>query len=146
MPRRVMPDKGTLRWLLERGFSHQQIAEWVEEKTGYPVSIGTVASAVSRANLSEQQNRYEHHLPWRVSKQHAMAYPARMLRLMGRRSAGLKLTEEETERLESWLRKLEEDEAVVVYVPDTEQGFYYIQAEPDRAGIPVRKSLPAEAS
>ena len=145
--RKVMPDKSTLRWLLnEKGFTHQQIADWVEETTGVRVATGSVSSAISRAGLSDQGARYAKHLPWKVKQEHLMAYPARMLRLMGRRDAGLRLTEDQRERLDSWLSKLKEDGAVVVYVPETEQGFHYIVAEPDRPDIPVREFLPKSAS
>lgn len=144
--RKVMPDKSTLRHLLEQGLTHQQIAGWIEEHTGYRVAVGSVSSAISRAGLSDQGARYAEHLPWRVNQEHLMAHPARMLRLLGRRDAGLQLTEDQRERLDSWLSKLEQDGAVVVYVPETEQGFHYIQAAPDRAGIPVRKHLPRETN
>jgi hypothetical protein len=63
-----------------------------------------------------------------------------MLRLLGRRRAGLELTQHEAERLESWLASLKEQSLVVGYCPES-QGFIYVLADEvgDGArGIPIR--------
>lgn len=68
--------------------------------------------------------------------EHIKAYPARMLRLLGRREAGEDVGEEASRRLDNWLDLLEEREAVVAYDPDSDQGFIYVRREPDDPDMP----------
>lgn len=125
-PARVIPDPTELRRLLRTGHTHQQIADLVFERTGRRVTREAISTAVSRAGLSAPMNRYSTHLPWKVKIEHSKHYAARMLRLMGRKSEGGKLTEEDEARLQSWLEKLRETNSVVAYLPETEDGFYYV--------------------
>lgn len=117
--------------------THAQVAEAIARETGYPVSRSTVSAALHRAGESESAKKYPEELPWRVREEHQTHYAARMLRLLGRRRKGIRNTPEMDDRLDSWLKKLEDAGAVVVYVPDTEDGFFYVAGEPAIAGIPV---------
>jgi hypothetical protein len=140
---RLLPDNGTLRhWVEDEGLTHQQIADRIYTTTGQRVSRTTVSAALSRAGISKPTMRYRDELPWRVHIDHIKEYPARMLRLLGRRRAGLPLNPVETDRLDAWLQKLEDDHAVVAYDPTSPYGFYYIEKD-DRLdgldGIPIRR-------
>jgi hypothetical protein len=65
-----------------------------------------------------------------------------MLRLLGRRRAGVQNSAEAEKRLDSWLNQLHEKHAVVTYVPDTPDGFYYVEGEPEPAtGVPILREL-----
>ena len=130
-PTRVIPDATTLRRLVREGKTHQDIADMVYQTTGQPVTRGAVSSAISRAGLSTPGKRYERTLPWRVKVEHSKHYAARMLRLLGRRLEGLPLHETDEARLDSWLARLEAEHAVVAYVPETEDGFYYMDPPAD---------------
>lgn len=132
---KLLPDTQRLVTLREQGLTHQQIAEWVELNTGVKVSAGSVASALSRAGKTKPV-RYEKHLPWRVKEKHAMAYQASMLRVMGRRDAGQPISVENARALDSWLRRLTESHAVVAYVPESEEGFFYVDGDPVD-GVPI---------
>lgn len=139
---RLLPDTATLRhWVEDEGMTHQQIADRVFRETGQPVSRSSVSAALSRAGISATGNRYHEEIPWRVKVEHIREYPARMLRLLGRRRSGQTLTENESKRLDSWLQMLEDDHAVVAYDPNSRFGFYYIEKN-DRTdglnGIPIR--------
>lgn len=136
---KILPDLQRIITLREEGKTYQQIADWLEEKHGVKVSAGSIGSALSRGGVTKARPRYKDHLPWTVAREHTTHYAARMLRLMGRRDDGGELTEEELDRLNSWLAKLKKEHAVVVYVPDTEEGFYYVDGEPNRKGIPILK-------
>jgi len=140
---RLLPDNGTLRhWVQDEGLTHQQIADRIYTTTGDRVSRTTVSAALSRAGISKPTMRYRDELPWRVKVEHIKEYPARMLRLLGRRRANLPLNEQEDERLDAWLTKLEEDHAVVAYDPDSPYGFYYIEKDDETDGldgIPIRR-------
>lgn len=136
---RLLPDEAILRQWVNEGLSHQQIADRTYRETGNRVSRSSVSAAVSRMGLSTPTNRYREELPWRVKTRHIRAYPARMLRLLGRRRSGQRLNEEEDKRLTAWLNLLDEENAVVAYDPDSEQGFFYVDRKRgDSAEIPIR--------
>jgi hypothetical protein len=67
-----------------------------------------------------------------VKIEHSKHYAARMLRLLGRRDAGERLSEHDGQRLEAWLDKLRTERCVVAYAPDTEEGFFYVEAPKGR--------------
>lgn len=139
---KVLPDISTIRhWIEDEGLTHQQVADRVFQQTGQVVSRSSVSAALHRAGLSATGPRYREELPWRVRIEHIAEYPARMLRLLGRRRAGGDLTADENKRLDSWLRQLQDEHAVVGYDPDSKFGFYYIEKDDSRDGrngIPIR--------
>lgn len=137
---RLIPDRTELRRLVAAGWTHQAIADLVAQRTGRTVTRGAVSAAISRAGLSTPASRYKDQLPWKVKISHSKHYAARMLRLLGRREQGEELAELDNQRLDSWLEKLEAENAVVAYAPDTEAGFYYVSPPPKgyrRHGAPI---------
>lgn len=138
---RLIPDATELRRLVASGKTHAEIADLVYERTGQRVTRGAVSSAISRAGLSSPANRYKDHLPWKVRIEHAKHYAARMLRLLGRRDQGDTLSEADSRRLDAWLAKLEEENAIVAYAPHTEEGFFYVKPPRGyrRKGAPILK-------
>ena len=58
-----------------------------------------------------------------------MRTDAQILRMWARRRHGKSLTPRDMQRVESWLAKLEEQNAVIVYVPDTEEGFFWVSRD-----------------
>lgn len=138
---RLLPPASELARLVEQGLTHQQIAEHVLTTTGQKVSRSTVSVALSRAGLAKDAMRYKDELPWKVRAEHLTQYPARMLRLLGRRRAGVELNEDEDSRLDAWMESLEEHNLIVAYAPDN-NGFIYV--EPDEIGdasdgVPIRR-------
>lgn len=117
--------------------THKQIAEVVSRETGYPVSRSTVSAALHRAGEAAVAKKYTEELPWTIHEAHQTHYAARMLRLLGRRRAGVQNSAEADARLDSWLAQLAEAEAVVTYVPDTDEGFFYVAGKPRANGVPV---------
>jgi hypothetical protein len=142
-PRRLPPTQ-ELKKLVDLGFTHAEIADYVLRTTGERVARSAVSAALSRAGLTTRDGvRYRDELPWRVKADHLTQYPARMLRLLGRRRGGIELTDEEAERLEAWLDGLEEKELVIAYCPDG-GGFLYVDADEvgdGSDGVPIRKRL-----
>jgi hypothetical protein len=142
---RILPDNATLRrWVQDEGLTHEQVTQRVYETTGQKVARSTVAAALHRAGLTKKQARYDRELPWRVKPQHAAAYPARMLRDLGRIRQGGSLPEDEQARFQSWLAMIEDEQVVVAYDPDSVPGFFYVKA--DQAGdfpegTPIRPGL-----
>lgn len=137
---RVLPSNDELRHMVEEGWSHADIAAHVEKTTGQKVSRSAVSAALSRAGLTKATPRYRDEIPWRVSEAHLTEYPVRMLRLLGRKRRGLDMTEEETDRLTSWMEQLADWDAVVAYSPTV--GFLYVAADEVgdwEDGIPIRR-------
>lgn len=140
---RLLPPASELARLVEQGLTHQQIAEHVTTTTGQRVSRSTVSVALSRAGLAKDAMRYKEELPWKVKGEHLTQYPARMLRLLGRRRQGIELNEEEDGRLDAWMESLEERELVVAYAPEV-TGFIYVDADEvgdGVGGIPIRRRV-----
>lgn len=125
-PRYLPDDKTLAEWA--KTMTHQQIADKVYRDTGYRVSRSSVSAALSRAGETSKV-RYDT-IPWRVRVQHNHQYPLVMLRLLARRKNGEKLTDEQEQRLDSWISRLGRDKVVVAYAPDTEEGFFYVPREP----------------
>lgn len=139
---RLIPDNSTLEhWVKDEGLTHQEIADRIFITSGVRVTRMAVSTALSRAGISKPKPRYDETIPWTVKMDHIKEYPARMLRLLGRRRAGNPMNDREAQRLDSWLAKLEEDHAVVGYDPDSQYGFYYIEKDDKldgKNGIPIR--------
>lgn len=127
--------------MLRSGMTHAEIAEAVARATGHPVRRSTVSAAVHRAGISSPAKKYPDEIPWTVREKHLTHYAARMLRTLGRRRKGIRNSEEMDARLDAWLDLLRREHSVVAYVPDTEQGFFYVDGDFNDQGIPVIKEL-----
>lgn len=121
---RISPTDKELEELLRLGYTHEDIVEKVYEDTGVRLSRSTISVAIGRAGLTSQ-NRYTEEIPWTVATKYLRQYQVKMLRVLGRRRAGLEVTDVENNRLDSWLAKLERENAVVVYDPN--RGFGYAE-------------------
>lgn len=132
MTAQMVPDHTQMRRYLDRGLTQQQIVAAWEEDTGVRVSRSAIAMAINRYGLSSANHRprYEDTLPWKVKKEHANHYDARMLRLEGRRREGNPMTDRELHMLNQWKELLHTRGAVIAYEPDTEQGFFWLQRQP----------------
>jgi putative intracellular protease/amidase len=140
---RLLPPTSELAKLVEAGLTHQQIADRIRATTGVVVARSTVSVALSKAGLARDGMRYRDELPWRVKGEHLTQYPARMLRLLGRRRADGQLTEDEADRLDAWLEGLAEKGLVVAYAPDAD-GFLYVEADEThdgKNGVPIRRRI-----
>lgn len=136
--RQQIPGKEVLAAWLREGLTQQEMVDRIRDEYFEDVTRAAVGQAISRYGLAGRDYiRYDSHLPWKMGDDHSMAYPARMLRLLARRQMLKELTDNETRRLDAWLIKIEESDAVVAYDPD--KGFAYV---PRRSGdpedIPIR--------
>lgn len=132
---RISPTPKELERFLADGLTHDQIVDEVYEATGIRLQRGTISSAIARAGLAEM-TRYEEELPWTVRSEHQRDYPAKMLRCLARRRRDDPITENENQRLDSWLARMERDGTVVVY--DPEVGFAYgLRSPDDPPDIPI---------
>ena len=127
--------------MLRSGMTHAEIAEQVSRETGHPVRRSTVSAAIHRMGLTQPAKRYTEEIPWTVREQHLTHYAARMLRTLGRRRKGITNSAEMDARLDAWLKLLQDHHSVVAYVPDTQEGFFYVDGEPNELGIPIVEDL-----
>lgn len=129
MAARKIQDEGeVIRWF-EEGRTYAWMIETYKKKYG----IDTVPSMWSnfrrRRGLDRRIARDDNLIPWEVKEEHRWQYPVAMLRVEARLRQGFPLTENDQTRLESWKETLEEENAVVHYDPDTEDGFFYVPRE-----------------
>lgn len=123
---RFVPSDSILRRYVERGMTHQQIADKVSKDTGVPVARSTISAALSRAGLTNRV-RYSDVIPWSpIKAEHNHHYALVMLRVHARLEAGLKVPDDQVARYQAWRDRLEENDAVVAYVADSPEGFYYV--------------------
>ena len=115
---------------MAKTMTHAEIAEWVHQETGYKVGRSTVSAALSRAGLTERV-RYDKALPWpKIKAIHNGHYAAQMLRAGARIEAGQPVNDDLARRYESWVQRLQEEDAVVPYDPETADGFFYVKRRP----------------
>ncbi len=116
-----------------RWFEENRTYEWMQqtyrEKYGIETTIPMWAAFRRRKGLDRRNTRADELLPWKVNPEHRHLYPALMLRLEGRLRDGRPIDPVKMRRLESWKQSLAEDNLVVHYDPETEEGFFYIPRE-----------------
>ncbi|QDK03199.1 immunity repressor [Streptomyces phage TuanPN] len=145
MPARKIQDEGeVLRW-----FEEGRTYDWMVEEYKRKYNIETVPSLWGnfrrRRGLPRRIVRDDDLIPWLIKEEHRWLYPLAMLRVEARKRAGATVSDLEEKRLQSWREMLEEENAVVHYDPDTEEGFFYILRQPGDDDIihkPERKTTP----
>lgn len=122
------PDKSWLRRHAQAGMTQQQMVNAWEKESGVRVSRSAIAMAMRRQEVeaANPRPRYEDMLPWHVLDAHKYNTQARLLRLEGRRRQGRSLNSKELQWLTTWRRELEAHNAVVIYDPETEEGFHWV--------------------
>jgi hypothetical protein len=143
---KILPPVSELQKMVDKGMTHAEIASKLEEQLGHKVARSSVSAALSRAGRTQEGNRYSEEIPWKIKGEHLLQYPARMLRLLGRRNLGLPLTDEQTARLDNWLANLREKNLVVAYSETA--GLLYVDADEihdGEEGIPIRRRMIEDA-
>ena len=127
------PNKTQLKNYLAKGLTQAQIVEAWERDSNVRVSRSAIGMAISRYGLASAKPRpsYREMIPWRVRWEHRMAWDVRMLRLEARRRRGDALADKEKRDLTVWRSRLDEANAVVIYEPDTDEGFFWVTRRPD---------------
>lgn len=129
--RRVLPSTDELKRMRDRGMSLRQIADHVFDTTGEKVTPAAISASLARAGHALTPQRYEELIPWRVQMRHQKHFYIRMLRLEGRRRAGLELRPEDERRLNDFIEELRDNRAVIHYNPEYgTDGFYAVPARP----------------
>lgn len=133
MSAELVPNATQMRRYLERGLSQQQIADQWAADSNKRVSRAAIGMAIIRYGLesAHSRGRYDDLIPWKVEPGHRQHKQLKYLRLESRRRRGLSLTAAELRRLESWKLALKQANAVIYYEPRTEEGFFWVNREPE---------------
>lgn len=127
-PRRGPSDE-ELHDYAARGVTREQVAQEHFEKTGELVKPNSITHLMRKLGLTDTKNRYRETVPWRVKPKHDKGrggYDLRMLRALGKRLIGELDNDDESRRLDAWLRQRRELHQVVAYDPSLEDGFIYV--------------------
>lgn len=128
-PRLVPSDSVLEQWYVEEGLTQQQIVDRIWDQDKVRVARTTVAVALSRAGLTDRI-RYDDQIPWRVRVEHSSHNLVNILRSAAREARGLPLTPTSQANLDSFRRRQEEEDCVIAYVPETEQGWWLVRRRP----------------
>lgn len=147
---KIQDEQEVIRWFRE-GKTYQWMVEEYERKYNLTIAPSAFGNFRRRRGLDRRIVRNDNLIPWHVRSEHRWAYDLAMLRMEGRRRAGVSIRPADLTRLESWKRRLVENgDAVVHYDPDTEDGFFYVPRRPgidaDLIREPDRKTTPRPAA
>lgn len=138
---RKLPDETVLeRWYLREKLTYREMAErWANTPGGHTCTPAAFGAACTGADWFVPRNMKHagtDHFPWtNVRAEHTDMHDAQMLRLYGRREAGEKLAHRLERDLKSWLRTLYDENAVIAYKPNTNQGWWHVKKERQDVGI-----------
>jgi hypothetical protein len=137
---KIVNEQEVVRW-----FEEGRTYAWMVEEYKRKYNIETVPSLWGnfrrRRGLARRINRDDDLIPWAVKEEHRWSYPLAMLRAEARRRAGMELKDNYSKRLESWLQMLSDEDRVVMYQPDTDEGFFYVPRETGDDDIIRRPAL-----
>ena len=129
MPRNKLQNRPeAIAWLRE-GHTYAWCVEQHLTKYNVKTSLGLWAKLRQQAGLDRRIVRDEGLIPWSVKEEHRWAYPLVMLRFEAKRRAGKPVTEQQAAKLDPFLEKLAEQNLVVYYDADTEEGFFLVPRE-----------------
>lgn len=127
---KIQDEGEVLRWF-EKGWTYQQMREKYREKYGIETSLSLWSSFRKRHGLPRRIERNEDMIPWAVKPEHRHRHAAAMLRTANRLNKSLPVGESALRAYRTWIVSLEEQDAVVHYDPDTEEGFFYVPRRPN---------------
>lgn len=135
---RKIQDAGEVRRWIAEGRTYKWMAEEYARKYNIDISPSAFSEFRKREGIDGRNVRNDDLIPWAVKPEHRWAYQVQMLRAAARSRAGMEMSPVSAGHLEVFLRSLEENNAVVHYEPETEQGFFYVPREPGDRDI-IRK-------
>lgn len=120
------------RWY-DEGYTYAEMAKMHEEKYHIEIHPTSISSLRRRQGWEGRLLKDHPLIPWRVRTEHQKNYLLNQLRREARRRMDIHSSSSHTpESVEAWANSLREQNAVVDYRPDTEEGFFLVYA---REGI-----------
>lgn len=145
---KIQNEQEAIRWI-EEGRTYQWIVEEYERKYNITTTPTMWSNFRRRKGIEGRIVRDDDLIPWEVRKEHRWSYPVMMLRAEARRRAGRELRGTDAKRLASWLQTLDDLNAVVLYNPNTDDGFFLVPREKTDDDIirrPKRKTTTRRAA
>ena len=130
-PTKIVNHQEAVTWF-EEGHTYQWMIDEYRRKYGVETGLSFWGSFRARYGLPRRIERDHDLIPWHIKEQHRWGYPVAMLRAEVRRRKGTALDEQTARKLKGFLERLERDNLVVEYCPDTEDGWSLV---PRREGI-----------
>ncbi|MEU1309148.1 hypothetical protein ABZ419_09660 [Streptomyces cinnamoneus] len=125
---KIRDEAELLRWF-DAGMTYKWMAEQYLAQYNEKVSPSLFASYRSRKGLEPRLVKDPELVPWgSIQERHWWKAPLTLLRIEARRrrKGADALTGDEADRNARWLKWMAENNAVVYYDPDTEEGFHYV--------------------
>ncbi|MGW0861310.1 hypothetical protein [Streptomyces sp. NPDC002611] len=122
---KIVNEQEVIRWF-EEGKTYQWMVDEYKRKYDIDTKPSMWGNFRKRRGLDARIIRDAELIPWKIKTEHQWKYPVAMLRLVARVKAGYSITDDEAARLASWKEMLAEENAVVHYDPETEDGFFYV--------------------
>ena len=136
---KIVDTQEVLRWF-EEGRTYAWMIEQYLKKYNIETSISMWSNYRRRNGLERRQAWDEDLIPWHIKLEHNHKNPIMMLRKVARQRAGLPVSEKVEAEIAGWLRNLDEQQVVVGYDPDTEEGWFYFPRTPEDTDIIRRPS------
>ncbi|MEV4642784.1 hypothetical protein AB0J80_36130 [Actinoplanes sp. NPDC049548] len=130
MPAKKIQNEDEARRWIEEGKSYPWIILEYKRKYGIETTAAMWSNFRNRNGIEIRYVRDDNLIPWRINDRDRRRYAVEMLRMEARRRAGVEMTPDELQHLESWKAGLAEKDLVVHYAPGTEKGFYYVKRRP----------------
>ena len=130
--RKKTPDRSTLLAWIEEGLTAQQMADRHIDLTGEYIARSTIQRELTR-HREPREYLHQDTIPWQlqdkdVGYNYSNRYPAMMLRALGKRLQGRRLSDAEEQKLTTWLQARSDAQDVVAFDPSV--GLFYVPRLP----------------
>jgi hypothetical protein len=113
------------RWWND-GKSYEWIIDQYEQKYNLRITTSAIGNWRHRLALPRRHERNVTLVPWTVKPEHRYRHALAMLRAEARSRLGEPLSDIQALRLARWREFMADENCVVHYDPDTEDGFFYV--------------------
>lgn len=127
-PRVRTPGREWLTDRISQGFNDSEMAELWFEESGEQVTHKAINRVVRLHDLRPKLERMDDVIPWQVQERHTGHWYHKLLYIEGHMRRNQPVSDRWRRSLENFKNKLKEKNAVVGYIPDSEQGFYLFEA------------------
>lgn len=136
---KIVDTQEVLDWF-DEGRTYAWMIEQYLQKYQIETSISMWSNYRRRNGLERRQAWDEELIPWHIKLEHNHKNPLAMLRKVARQRAGLPTSDVDASKIAGWLRNLEEQNVVVAYAAETDEGWFYVPRIPEDDDIIRRPS------
>lgn len=126
-PRTRTPGKEWLTDRIAEGKNDREMVELWFQESGELVTPQAINKKIRTLDLRERVEDYSDLIPWEVKAEHAGHYLHKLLYAEGHVQKGKPITKRWETSLRNFKEKLKQENAVVIYLPDSPDGFYLVK-------------------